>query len=161
MNRILARVRVPVGLNVGELGLSVGVVCVTVGLNAGESGLSVGGAGVNSGEGMLVLNCSLWPCIIGVCRCSGDSLLCIVGGGEGVGVGAGSHHSSDVGVVVGDGVGIGAGSHQSSDVGVGGLGVVGYDLIGEMGLGSCVFMNKGFLDLMGMGDRGVCGSCIG
>ena len=49
--------------------------------------------------------------------------MCIVGGGEGVGVGAGSHHSSDVGVVVGDGVGIGAGSHQSSDVGVGGLGV--------------------------------------
>ena len=59
MNRILARVRVSVGLNVGELGLSVGVVCVTVGLNAGESGLSVGGAGVNSGEGMLILNCSL------------------------------------------------------------------------------------------------------
>ena len=27
--------------------------------------------------------------------------------------------------------------------------------IGEMGLGRCVFTNKGFLEMMGMGDRGV------
>ena len=34
-------------------------------------------------------------------RCSGDSLMRVGGGGEGVGMGAGVHHSSDVGVVVG------------------------------------------------------------
>ena len=27
-------------------------------------------------------------------------------------------------------------------------------VIGEMGLGRCVFTNKGFLEMMGMGDRG-------
>ena len=33
--------------------------------------------------------------------------------------------------------------------------------IGDMGLVRCVFMNKGFLDKMGMGDRGVRGSSKG
>ena len=73
---------------------------------------------VNFGEGMLVCCwCRLWSCIIGVFRCSGDSLLCVVGVGEGVGMGADAHHRSDVGVVTGVvGIDAGSGSHQSSDV---------------------------------------------
>lgn len=32
------------------------------------------------------------------------------------------------------------------------------ECVGEKGLGSCVFTNKGFLDRMGIGDRGMSGS---
>ena len=57
----------------------------------------------------------LWPCIIGVCRCSGDALVGVVVG-EGVGSGAGSHHALVVEIVAGEGVG--TSSHHSSDVDV-------------------------------------------
>ena len=63
-----------------------------------------------------------------MCRCSWNSLSCD-GSGEGVGIGADSHHSSVVGVVAGDGVGIGAGSHHSSVVSV--CGVVGGVVVGD------------------------------
>ena len=33
--------------------------------------------------------------------------------------------------------------------------------MGDMGLGRCVFTNRGFLYRMGMGDRGVLGSSKG
>ena len=38
---------------------------------------------------------------------------------------------------------------------------MGGGLIGVIGLGRLVFTNKGFLDRMGMGDRGERGSFIG
>ena len=51
------------------------------------------------------------------CRHCGDRVVdVLLGVGDGVGTGAGSHQSSECVFGGGDGVGMGAGSHQSSGV---------------------------------------------